>query len=151
MSTETRVKHLLAHDTSGDRLTLNVHAIVPGSRANGPGLRTVVWLQGCSRRCPGCFNPETHDHSSRRLITASELVRHVQEIGLDCEGISVSGGEPLEQSPALLAFLRNIREQTSLSIVLFSGYTFEEMHDIPHGPEIVAHLDVLIAGRFVRA
>jgi anaerobic ribonucleoside-triphosphate reductase activating protein len=71
-------------------------------------------------------------------------------MGRHCEGISVSGGEPLEQAPALLAFLRNIRERTSLSIVLFSGYTLEEMHDIPHGPEIVSHLDVLIAGRFIR-
>lgn len=38
-----------------------LHAIEPHSRANGPGLRTVVWFQGCTLRCPGCFNPETHD------------------------------------------------------------------------------------------
>jgi len=37
-----------------------LHALIPASRANGPGLRAVVFFQGCTLRCPGCWNPETH-------------------------------------------------------------------------------------------
>ncbi|MCU0780030.1 MAG: radical SAM protein [Akkermansiaceae bacterium] len=42
-------------------MTLRLHAFLPRSRANGPGWRSVVWVQGCSLGCPGCFNPQTHD------------------------------------------------------------------------------------------
>jgi len=135
---------------STDSRILNVHAIMPASRVNGPGLRTVVWVQGCSRCCPGCFNPETHDRGPRTLIPAIELVRLVEQIQPQCEGITVSGGEPLEQAAALLSFVRHIRSRTHLSMVLFSGYSLHEIRHIPEGPDILAHVDVLIAGSFMQ-
>jgi len=66
------------------------------------------------------------------------------------EGITISGGEPLQQSDALLRLLSAVRMHTTLSVLLFSGYTLREIRPMPHGPQILAHVDVLIAGRYVQ-
>jgi len=66
------------------------------------------------------------------------------------DGITLSGGEPLQQPEALLALLSAIRRRTTLSVLLFSGYTLSEIEQMPLGPAILAQVDVLIAGRYVQ-
>jgi anaerobic ribonucleoside-triphosphate reductase activating protein len=83
------------------------------------------------------------------LIPTKELVRLVEQVQPPCEGITVSGGEPLEQSAALLSLLRHVRSMTHFSTVLFSGYSLHEIRLIAEGPDIIAHVDVLVAGRFI--
>lgn len=129
--------------------TLNLHAFLPRSRANGPGWRSVIWFQGCTLDCPGCFNPDTHTSEPRQLIAPKELVSRCQAAE-GTEGITVSGGEPFQQTPALLAFLQRLRAETGLSVLLFSGYSRAEIDALPSGREILACADVLIAGRFDR-
>ncbi len=124
--------------------------MVSRSRVNGPGSRTVIWVQGCSLRCPGCFNPATHTHAPRFMVPVEELVRQIEQDKSQEEGITISGGEPLEQAAELLAFLLRVRERTSLSLVLFTGFSLDEIRGIRHGPEIMAQADVLITGRFVQ-
>ena len=118
-----------------------VHAIEPRSRANGPGARFVVWLQGCTLGCPGCFNPGTHASGGREVDIAT------LDFG-DVEGISLSGGEPMQQPEAALALLERARAR-GLSTLMFSGYTKAEIKALPGGPALLAHLDVLIDGRYV--
>jgi anaerobic ribonucleoside-triphosphate reductase activating protein len=67
------------------------------------------------------------------------------------EGLTISGGEPLQQPEALLELLAAVRERTTLSILLFSGYTLPEIQQMPRGPAILAFVDVLIAGRYVQS
>ena len=55
-------------------MTLRLHAFLPRSRANGPGWRSVVWVQGCSLGCPGCFNPQTHDREEIAATPEAEAV-----------------------------------------------------------------------------
>src|SRR5262245_29198295 len=110
---------------------LRLHAFLPASRANGPGVRAVLWVQGCSLGCPGCFNPLTHPTTGGELVPTDELVRRLTALGDTIEGITVSGGEPLQQRPALLALLRRLRQQTRLSVVLFTGFTWEEVQRFP--------------------
>jgi anaerobic ribonucleoside-triphosphate reductase activating protein len=129
---------------------LNLHAMHWNSRANGPGNRAVFWFQGCSLRCLGCFNPETHAHAPRLLVPVSELLGRIEQCQATLEGITVSGGEPLEQPTGLLHLLCGIRERTRLSVVLFSGLTRDRIKGLPVGPEILAAADILIAGPFVR-
>jgi anaerobic ribonucleoside-triphosphate reductase activating protein len=119
-----------------------VHAIEPRSRANGPGARFVVWLQGCTLGCPGCFNPATHPATGGRDVEVESL-----DFG-DAEGLSLSGGEPMQQPAAALALLVHARSK-GLSTLMFSGYTEAEIRALPLGPEVLAHLDVLIDGRYV--
>jgi anaerobic ribonucleoside-triphosphate reductase activating protein len=118
-----------------------VHAIEPRSRANGPGARFVVWLQGCTLGCPGCFNPGTHANGGREVAIDS------LDFG-DVEGISLSGGEPMQQPEAARALLERARS-FGLSTLMFSGYTKAEIDALPGGPAVLAQLDVLIDGRYV--
>ncbi len=127
-------------------MNVRVHGVEPRSRANGPGARFVVWLQGCTLGCPGCFNPATHDGSGGRELTVAELAAHMAEAKV--EGLSLSGGEPLQQPAAAAALLAEARA-LGMSTLAFSGYTIEEIRELPGGPEILARLDVLIDGRYI--
>jgi len=151
-------------------VNLRVHQFLPLSRANGPGVRAVLWLQGCSLACPGCFNPETHRVDHGDVVTVDELLKRVTALREVVEGITISGGEPLQQFAAVTELLRRIRRETSLSVILFSGYTWDEImlkHDAngpqdsstasrfrrvsrfaSAGPEFLNYVDVLIAGRY---
>jgi anaerobic ribonucleoside-triphosphate reductase activating protein len=125
---------------------LRVHAIEPRSRANGPGARTVVWVQGCTLGCAGCFNPSTHVDGGTAM-TVDEIMAQVPA---DADGLSLSGGEPLQQAAAIVPLLDAARAR-NLSTLAFSGYTREEIAALPHGPDVLARLDVLIDGRYVAA
>jgi anaerobic ribonucleoside-triphosphate reductase activating protein len=134
-----------------------IHAFEPKSRANGPGARFVVWFQGCTLGCPGCFNPTTHDGAGGRLIALDELVAELTRAagaGTEgrtesrIEGLSLSGGEPLQQPEAACALLDAARV-LGLTTLAFSGYTLDEIHALPGGPDVLARLDVLIDGRYV--
>jgi anaerobic ribonucleoside-triphosphate reductase activating protein len=122
------------------------HAFEPRSRANGPGARFVVWLQGCTLGCAGCFNPTTHDASGGRVMTIDELAEQMRASGSG--GLSLSGGEPLQQAAAAIAILDAARA-LGMSTLAFSGYTREEIDLLPDGPAVLAKLDVLIDGRYV--
>jgi anaerobic ribonucleoside-triphosphate reductase activating protein len=130
-------------------MRIRLHAVDPASRANGPGLRAVVWFQGCSFGCPGCFNPDTHDPGGGYDADTAALAPQLAGLP-DIEGVSISGGEPFQQLDALLDFLRRIR-RSPLSILVFSGHTLEAIRAFPQGPEILACLDVLIAGPYLHA
>jgi anaerobic ribonucleoside-triphosphate reductase activating protein len=129
---------------------LRIHAFEPYSRANGPGVRAVIWVQGCSLGCPGCFNPETHSPTGGERVPVEDLFRRV--VALEnkdaIEGITVSGGEPLQQRRPLLALLRRVREETSLSTLMFTGYTWDEIQRMSDAGALLACVDVLIAGRY---
>lgn len=133
---------------SGSPAELFIHAIEPRSRANGPGVRFAIWVQGCSLGCPGCFNPETHAGGG----DATDVDSLIETIAADAEhieGITISGGEPFEQPEALLALVAGVRAKTGLSIVVFSGFSRAEIESSPLGPKILTHLDVVIDGRYV--
>jgi anaerobic ribonucleoside-triphosphate reductase activating protein len=141
------------------------------SHANGPGARAVVWVQGCSLGCPGCFNLETHSFEDGELVSVDDLFDRVVALGDSIEGITISGGEPLQQRHALSAFLKLVRSETNLSTLMFTGYTWAEIERMgerenermgaenidspalpfsyaPILPELLSSVDVLIAGRY---
>lgn len=130
---------------------LNVHAILPSSRANGPGARAVIWVQGCSLGCAGCFNPGTHPFTGGELVATEDLFERIVSLAPAIEGITISGGEPLQQRPAVLDLVARIRRDTSLSVILFTGFTWEEVTAMPDGGRLLASVDVLVAGRYVEA
>jgi len=103
---------------------MRVHRLLPASMANGPGTRFVVWAQGCSRRCPGCFNPLTHDPGGGQEMAVSEIIRQIPHEGID--GITVSGGEPFEQAEELAALLE-AAGQRGLDRLVYTGFTYEEL------------------------
>jgi len=131
-----------------DDEVLRIHHFLPRSRANGPGVRAVLWVQGCSLGCPGCFNPDTHAFVGGERVPVHELFQWLVALSSSIEGITISGGEPLQQRRALLAFLRRVRRETPLSVVLFTGYSWEEVQCMPEAAVLLSCVDVLIAGHY---
>lgn len=131
-------------------LLLNVAAIRPRTRVNGPGWRAAVWVQGCTLRCPGCFNPGTHPHVARTLWDPERLADRL--IDGDTEGISILGGEPFEQAAACAVLARRI-QQSGRTVVTYSGYTAAQLRaaTIPEIHDLLAATDLLIAGPYLAA
>ncbi len=130
---------------------IRVHGVESRSRANGPGVRFVVWFQGCTLGCAGCFNPATHDTPPQPGVPGSiaELTdRLAAAAATGTTGLSLSGGEPLQQPEAARALLDAARA-LGLSTLAFSGYRIDEIRALPGGPDVLARLDVLIDGRYV--
>lgn len=123
------------------------------SRVNGPGKRVVVWFQGCSHKCPGCFNPESHPFIAKNEMDtrdlANEIIRQAEKT--KAEGVTFSGGEPFMQAQALwgtILFLRMKAPQ--LSIMSYTGFTEEELKEMKLWNPIVPQMDVLVSGRYKR-
>lgn len=126
-----------------------VHAVEPRSRANGPGARFTIWSQGCTLGCPGCFNPRTHDPGgAARVSTAADLLAAALAAGGGIDGVTLTGGEPLEQPAAVAAFCAGIRRHSDLGIVILSGFTRTEIEQDPARAAAVRDADMVIAGRY---
>lgn len=132
-------------------LLLNVHSFVERSTENGPGARAVLWVQGCTRRCPGCGNPDTHSRAVRTLVPVTDLAERIGRLP-DIEGLTISGGEPFLQAAALAALGRAIHEQQR-GLVVFTGFTLDELRQssLPARDALLAVTDLLAAGPFIQA
>ena len=107
--------------------TMLIHSKIESSVANGPGNRAVIWLQGCSLACPGCWNPETHLFDIKKETELKDIVDWVKNLK-DVEGITFSGGEPFQQAQYLYLLMYAIRkERPDLTIGMFSGYSIKEL------------------------
>lgn len=134
------------------RDSLNVARLVLGSRANGPGSRAVVWVQGCSIGCEGCCNPDMQDRRRRRVVDPLALLERLSGTGSPLEGLTLTGGEPFEQPRAGALLLAGARA-AGLSTVVYSGRTLADLRNSADAwiGRMLAETDVLIDGPFVRA
>lgn len=126
-----------------------VHAVLPRSTANGPGERFTIWSQGCALACPGCFNPETHAGTGGDPHTVDDLVAAVLREP-DLEGVTLTGGEPLEQPEAVGDFCATLKDRSSLGVIVLTGFTRAEIEADPDRAAAVAHADLVVAGRYNR-
>jgi anaerobic ribonucleoside-triphosphate reductase activating protein len=117
------------------------------SKVNGPGLRFVLWTQGCSKGCKNCFNPETWSFEKYKSLTPLEIFRLIKNSNVS--GVTITGGDPLEQPEELLELLV-LLEGLNLSngIILFTGYTIDEINKDFLLRKSLNYIDVLIDGRF---
>ena len=131
-------------------MRLRVHGILERSLTNGPGERFVCWFQGCTIKCPDCFNPETHDRHGGTDSSTEALFDAVLAVD-GISGVTISGGEPFDQVDALYDLLKRIRDNTSLNILVYSGYTPVELESSPVAVACLKQIDWLISGRFDRS
>lgn len=121
--------------------------IVAESVVDGPGIRSVVFLQGCPRRCKGCHNPDLLPMDSGQEVTEEFLAELVlSKITPIHRGITFSGGDPLAQPQALFKVISLIRQINScLDIWVYTGYLFSEIQHLP----VLQLIDTLIDGPFI--
>ncbi|MBD2775239.1 4Fe-4S single cluster domain-containing protein [Iningainema tapete] len=130
-------------------LLLNVASWLLRSRANGPGTRMVLWLQGCPFRCSGCQNPDYLEFRPHRIVTVDRVWEVFEQLPL--AGISFSGGEPFAQAVALADLACRVQE-AGKTVVCWSGYSLEQLQTgkIPGSTALLKHIDLLIDGLFIQ-
>jgi anaerobic ribonucleoside-triphosphate reductase activating protein len=139
---------------SGSPLSMqmvNVAATCPATRSLGPGIRSVVWVQGCAFHCPGCIAPDWIPIRPARFVYIEDLV---EELLVDprVTGITFSGGEPMLQAVGLARFARLARKKRDLDIICFTGFQLAYLEDNPPGPgvdDLLSQVDVLIDGPYI--
>ncbi len=132
-----------------EALTLQVAHRITCSEAEGPHRRYALWVQGCTLACPGCCNPELFPAAGGVRVTVAALVEELvaarRTHGI--EGLTVLGGEPLEQLAAVTALCVAARGM-GLGVLVFTGHTLAELEARVGGAALLAHIDTLIDGRF---
>ncbi|MBI4678468.1 MAG: radical SAM protein [Elusimicrobia bacterium] len=129
-------------------MMLRIGLTLGRSRVNGPGERFVVWTQGCSLCCPGCFNQDLWSPEGGTAVDIMELARRIHATP-SLRGVTVSGGEPLDQPDGVAALLDALEPR--LDSVVFTGYAFEEVSADPRKKAVLERTDLLVAGRFEAA
>ncbi len=129
---------------------IRIAGLTPESFSDGPGVRFVVFAQGCRHRCPGCHNPQTHPFGGGTLMEPDEILALMAKNPL-LDGLTLSGGDPFEQAPAF-ASLAEKAKRAGWHVMTYTGYTWEEL--LQPGGERSARLrllsatDLLVDGRF---
>lgn len=103
-------------------MIIRLAGIKKNSVVDGPGIRYSIYVQGCSHRCVGCHNPETHDPLGGYTLPTTELAAMVNDERW-IDGVTISGGEPFEQAGPVVNLVKLLNNSDKL--ILYSGYTFE--------------------------
>ncbi|PKM80660.1 MAG: anaerobic ribonucleoside-triphosphate reductase activating protein [Firmicutes bacterium HGW-Firmicutes-14] len=132
-------------------MKVRVAGIVKESVVDGPGLRSVIFAQGCPRFCPGCHNPEAVDPHGGRELEDMEIMDTINKVRL-INGVTFSGGEPFMQAEAFARLGKQVKEK-GLDLMTYTGYTWEELlalgREKPQVMELLNLSDYLVDGPFI--
>lgn len=121
------------------------------SIVDGPGLRTVIWTQGCSHHCQECQNPQTWDFEGGGLVPIEDVLEAIDELEYQ-SGITFSGGDPMYQPEACLEIASYCKNK-GYNIWVYTGFTWEEILEMaktrPIYRDFLSYVDVLVDGQFV--
>lgn len=119
------------------------------SIADGPGLRMVVWTQGCPHNCKGCHNPNTHNPADGFVAEVIDVLRDFDSNPL-LAGVTISGGEPFMQAAACAEIARRVKERDK-NVWLYTGYTLEKILAVNNKDwlELLSEIDVLVDGPYL--
>lgn len=123
----------------------NIAHIEEGSYIYGPGCRYVVWVQGCSLHCKGCWNQKMWNFEPNQIIEREKLLKNI--LAEKYDGVTFLGGEPLQQPENLLWILRVLKGK-GIHSMLYTGYELDEIKANPLFLEICKQADILIPGRY---
>lgn len=123
-------------------MKIKLAGIIPESLTNGPGIRTVIFAQGCKHHCEGCHNPHTWNFKDGCEIELDELEQIVKRNPL-ITGVTLSGGDPFEQEDSFYVLCRRLK-RLGLNIWCYTGYKFENIES----SKLLGAIDVLVDGKF---
>ena len=135
-------------------MEIRIAGITEESIVDGPGLRMVIFAQGCPHHCAGCHNPDTHDLKAGYTVDTESLFNHIKKtVGRNklLRGITFSGGEPFLQPGPLAQLARQVK-MLGLDIVIYTGFTFEQLaamalHNNSIG-RLLDYTDILVDGLY---
>ncbi len=131
--------------------TLRIAGAIPESIVDGPGIRYVLFTQGCPHGCPGCQNPETHDFAGGTETTVADVLANIAKNPF-VKAVTLSGGDPLSQ-PAPLAELAAALKKRGYHLMCYTGFTCEALlaSADPAVRALLEQLDLLVDGPFLQA
>lgn len=136
---------------------MKYHNITKADMLNGEGLRTVLWVSGCSHHCPGCQNVITWDENDGVCYDHNTLLEIYHELDQDwCSGLTLSGGDPLfvKNRKDIRNLVINVKKlYPTKTIWVYTGYTYEKLIEQTNLDlnlkDILSKIDVLIDGKFI--
>ncbi len=121
------------------------------SIVDGPGLRAVLWTQGCAHHCEGCQNPQTWDFNGGGLVPLEMVYDAIDELEYQ-DGLTISGGDPMFQAESCMKIAKYAKNK-GLNIWVYTGFTYEEILSLakknPVYLDFLKTIDVLVDGRFI--
>lgn len=130
---------------------MRISGIIDESVVDGPGVRVVVFFQGCVHDCPNCQNKDTHDPLGGEEISLEKVMERIKN-NPHTDGVTLSGGEPLYQLSSCLDLVKEIKK-LNLNIIVYTGYDFEEILEMGKKDkryiELLKNIDCLIDGRYI--
>lgn len=133
----------LFFNKSNDNIRLS-SLLQPDSVVDGPGIRSVIWTQGCIHNCQECHNPETHSICGGFDYKIEQICNEIKKCGYD---ITFSGGDPFLQ-PIQCAVIAKFAKEIGLNIWAYSGFLFEDLVANQKTFEFLSYVDVLVDGKF---
>ena len=122
---------------------INIHRyeVVENEHLYGPGKRLLLFTQGCSLRCKGCTNQHLWEFGKGIDVTIEEILNQCA----DLDGITLHGGEPLDQANVLVELIKKLKQQGK-TVILFTGYIFKELNKVQK--QAWTSSDMVISGRY---
>lgn len=128
----------------------NIAHIESTTHIYGPGKHFTIWLQGCTLACQGCWNKEMWPTRPHTLRHRAKLLQQILATP-DISGVTLLGGEPMQQANNTLWLLTQLRSKTNLNIMLYTGYEVAELEAMGHWQFIEQTADIVVAGRYEQA
>lgn len=134
-------------------MKIRLAGIVPNSNSNGPGLRDVIFSQGCSHHCPYCFNKHTWDFNLGKICDCDKIIKQCIDRTY-LSGITFSGGDPFDQ-PEPFAYIAKQLKKHHINIWCYTGYTFEQLITLSKNNknirQLLNNIDILVDGPFINS
>jgi anaerobic ribonucleoside-triphosphate reductase activating protein len=138
------------HSLIVNKKKLQLSGITPVSFVDGPGLRYVIFTQGCFHKCPYCHNPDSWAVNAGKEFTVREVIRMIKKSKKNIQGITFSGGEPFLQAKELSEIAETVHK-IGLDVVTYTGFTYEQLIE-KNDTDINSLLftsDILIDGKYI--
>lgn len=134
---------------SEDSQSIWLYRVYHNSVVDGPGRRSVIQVAGCSILCPGCYVPETHKRTNGTKVSISYIVSEILKHKKNCDGVTILGGEPFDQSVAVAELIAKFKDR-QVDVTVYSGYTIKQLIEKKRVEidYILTHVDRLIDGPF---
>lgn len=129
---------------------MQIYKILLNTRAEGPGIRACIWVQGCRHECKGCFAKHLWNYDEGKTVSADDIIEQLKDVVEGIDGITLLGGEPMDQAEELCRVAEYVKGFDK-SVITFTGYIYEELleKNMPGVSELLNYTDVLVDGPFI--
>lgn len=130
---------------------IRIAGVQKESIVDGPGIRYVVFTQGCPHHCKGCHNMQTHDFNGGKMVSINEIASDIKKNPL-IKGVTISGGEPFVQAKQVSKLIDSLQDK-NYDYMVYTGYNYENLlqnaNDSNGYMDLLKRTDVLMDGKFI--